>query len=88
MLKKKIKFNNTFIIKKLERKGIICRPFFASMNMQPVYKSLGLFKNENKMINSDYLSKKGFYIPSGVGTTHAQIIKVSKELISIFKKYR
>ena len=88
VLRKKIKFNNTFIIKKLEKKGIICRPFFASMNMQPVYKKMGIFKNSNKMTNSDYLSKKGFYIPSGVGTTPAQIIKVSKELISIFKKYR
>jgi perosamine synthetase len=86
VLKRKIKFDNTYIIEKLKKKGIICRPFFASMSLQPIYKKLGYFK-KNNMNCAEYLSKKGFYVPSGVGTTNEQIKKVSKEIISIFKKF-
>jgi perosamine synthetase len=86
VLKKNLKIDNKYIIKKLEKKGIGCRPFFTSMNLQPVYKKLGYFKN-NRMKNAEYLSKKGFYIPSGVGTTDFQIKRVSNEIISILRKF-
>ena len=86
VLKKNLKIDNKYIIKKLEKKGIGCRPFFISMNLQPVYKKLGYFKN-NRMKNAEYLSKKGFYIPSGVGTTDFQIKRVSNEIISILRKF-
>ena len=87
VLKENIKFDNKFIINFLKKKGIECRPFFTPMNLQPVYKKLGIFKNQ-KMKNSEYLSKKGFYIPSGIGTSDSQIKKVCKEIISIFNKYK
>jgi perosamine synthetase len=87
VLKENIKFDNKFIISLLKKKGIECRPFFTPMNLQPVYKKLGFFKKQ-KMKNSEYLSKKGFYIPSGIGTSDSQIKKVCKEIISIFNKYK
>jgi perosamine synthetase len=80
-------FDNKFIISLLKKKGIECRPFFTPMNLQPVYKKLGFFKKQ-KMKNSEYLSKKGFYIPSGIGTSDSQIKIVCKEIISIFNKYK
>ena len=44
-IKAHLKSGNKANIKKLEKKGIGCRPFFTSMNLQPVYKKLGYFKN-------------------------------------------
>jgi len=43
-----------------------------------------LFKKSNTP-NANYLSTKGFYIPSGVGTKKHQMIRVVKELYSLFK---
>jgi perosamine synthetase len=85
LIKKKSKFDNRQVIEHLKNKKIMCRPFFGTMNEQPIYKKMGLFSRD-KMPNSSYLSKKGFYIPSGVGTTKAQMKKVIKELIFLFKK--
>jgi len=49
------------------------------LNKQPVLTKLGLFKGESYPI-SEMLSKKGFYIPSGLGITEDQIIKCSEIL--------
>ena len=87
ILKDNLKFDNKFIIKKLHQKNIICRPFFAPMNVQPIYKKLKIFKNQ-KYKNSERLYKRGFYIPSGIGTTDSQIKRVSNEIISLIKKYK
>jgi perosamine synthetase len=84
LIKKNINMDNKKAITLLEKKGIICRPFFVSMSLQPIYKKMKLFKNSNTP-NANYLSRKGFYIPSGVGTKNHQMITVVKELYSLFK---
>ena len=38
------------------------------MHLQPVFKRMNLFKNA-KFPVSENLFKRGFYIPSGIGTT-------------------
>ena len=77
LLKKK--FLATTIRKKLKKLGIDTRAFFWPMNKQKVLKKLGI-KFNNKFPNSEYLSKHGFYLPSGIGITNKQIKFICKNL--------
>ena len=67
-------------------KGIGSRQFFCPMHKQPILKKLGFFNNE-KYPNSDYLYKKGFYIPSGLGITNSEQEIVAKTLFEIEKEF-
>lgn len=70
------------VMKKLAHKGIGCRPFFYPMHMQPVFRKMGLFREERYPV-SEYISEKGFYVPSGLGLKEEQqkyIIDVLSEL--------
>ena len=62
--------------------NIDTRPFFLSMNKQTIFKKMGLFKKD-KMPNSEYLSKNGFYIPSGLGIKNHEINYIIKILLKI-----
>ena len=46
-------------------RGIETRNFFWPLNKQPVLNKMGYFKNK-KFPTSEYLSKNGFYIPTGL----------------------
>tara|TARA_B100000780_G_scaffold205962_1_gene146415 strand:- start:7399 stop:8502 length:1104 start_codon:yes stop_codon:yes gene_type:complete len=70
------------MIDKLAAEGIGARPFFYPMHQQPVFKRMGLFKNQN-LPNSEKLYKKGFYIPSGLALSQDQAGKVSSVLHDI-----
>ena len=70
------------IIVRLKDEGIGARPFFYSLNNQPVFRKLGLFNNEKYPV-SEYLSEKGFYIPSGLGISDKEIILCSEKLLKI-----
>tara|TARA_Y100000996_G_C22405991_1_gene595138 strand:- start:357 stop:788 length:432 start_codon:yes stop_codon:yes gene_type:complete len=82
LLKNNIAISKKEMMKKLLRKKIGTRPFFLSMNKQKIYKKLGLFKNI-KMPNSEYLSKNGFYLPSGIGIKNQEINYIIKNLLKI-----
>jgi perosamine synthetase len=63
--------------------GVGCRPFFFPLHRQPVLQHFGI----NIMYPcpvADYLSLKGFYIPSGLGLTTQQQDKVISALHTIF----
>ncbi len=60
------------LMKKLRERGIETRPFFIPMHQQPIFKKMGLFKGEKYPI-AEELSKKGLYLPSGVGLTKKQV---------------
>ncbi len=70
------------IMKLLNQKNIGTRPFFYPMHLQPVFKKMGLFKNEKYPV-SEKLSEFGFYIPSGLALTEDQIITSAEALKSI-----
>ena len=72
-------FNATEIINYLAKKNIGCRPFFYPMHLQPVLRKMGLFENEVYPI-AEKLMRKGFYIPSGLGTTDVQLEYVAEVL--------
>lgn len=45
------------------------------MHEQPVYKKMGLFRDESYPY-AEYLARKGFYIPSGLALTREQMDRV------------
>ncbi len=65
--------------KKLKENGIETRSFFWPMNKQTITKKLKL-KFKNKYPNSEYLSKYGFYLPSGLNIKYEQIKLICKIL--------
>jgi perosamine synthetase len=57
---------------RLAARGIGTRPFFWPMHEQPVFRRMGLFADEAHP-NAARLSRRGFYLPSGLALTEAQI---------------
>ena len=76
--------NKEKLQKKLFKKGIETRPFFWPMHKQDIFKKHNLFKNE-KYPNAEYLSKNGFYIPTGIDLTKNQL-KYIASTVNFFTK--
>lgn len=55
--------------------GIDTRTFFAPLHRQPVLRKLGLGRGKALPVADD-LSRRGFYLPSGLAITEAQIERV------------
>ena len=79
VLKDEYPHDAEFVMKKLAEQGIGSRPFFWPMHEQPVFKKMGLFKNENYPVAQN-IARRGFYIPSGLGITDEQMNTVVKKL--------
>jgi len=71
-----------FVMGLLEKERIGTRPFFWSMHEQPVFKRHGLFKNALNPV-SERISRRGFYIPSGLAISKNQIDRVSSVVTSV-----
>lgn len=67
------------IMKRLGKKGIGTRPFFWPMHEQPVFRKMRLFEGESYPV-AERISRRGFYIPSGLALTEEQIDNVSRAL--------
>ena len=76
------KHNKRYVMKKLLKHGIETRSFFKPMHMQKIIKKLNILKKDKYPI-SENLYKKGFYLPSGLGTTKNQIHTIVKTLNKI-----
>ena len=83
LIKDKNKFDRNSVMKKLLKYGIDTRPFFLSMNKQNIFIKKKIF-NKIKMPNSEYLSKNGFYVPSGLGLKNREIDYICLILNKIF----
>jgi perosamine synthetase len=70
-------------MKELSKSGIGTRPFFWSLHEQPVLQQLGYHSDESFPV-SELLSRRGFYLPSGLAITEEQISYVSKKVNEIF----
>lgn len=64
------------LIQKLTDEKIGTRPFFWCMHEQPVFKKIGLFKNNSFPI-AEKIARNGFYIPCGLGLKDSEIEFVS-----------
>ena len=67
------------VMKLMGEKGIGTRPFFWPMHEQPVFKKMGLFKSVSGPV-AERIARRGFYIPSGLALTDAQIKSVAATL--------
>jgi len=70
-------------MKELTKKGVGCRPFFWSLHEQPILRTLG-YKTDESYPIAENLSRKGFYIPSGLALTEEQIDYVVDKVKEIF----
>jgi perosamine synthetase len=64
----------------LQKHGVQTRPFFYPMHKQKILQKF-INKNE-RFVNSEYISSKGFYLPSGLALTNKHI----RAICDIFKK--
>ncbi|WP_320035343.1 DegT/DnrJ/EryC1/StrS family aminotransferase [Halarcobacter sp.] len=83
-LKSNYKYNAKEIMKRLAEKGIGTRPFFYPIHKQPVFNNMGLFLEE-KLINSENLYERGFYLPSGLSLTFKDLEEISNILKKVLK---
>jgi len=83
VLTSEIPFDAKEAMEMLGKYGIGTRPFFWPMHMQPVLKQLGLFRGEHYPV-AERMSRRGFYLPSGMAITNDQIHVVSKTVNNLF----
>ena len=82
VIKKNSKINSKTAQKELLKRNIQTRPFFWPMHKQDIFKKEGLFKGI-KLKNSEFISKNGFYLPSGIGLKNQELKFIIKSLNSI-----
>ena len=82
VLKDDIPFDAKEAMQKLGKQGIGTRPFFWPMHLQPVLLNKGLFKGEQYPV-AERISRRGFYIPSGLALNNSEIEKITKVLKKI-----
>ena len=85
LLKPSKKYSRDKVVKKLLKNNIQTRNFFYPMHKQKIFKRMKIFNKNSKFPHSEYLSRNGFYLPSGLGITNSEIIYTCKILNSIFK---
>ena len=83
VLKDEVPFDAEAAMKKLGERGIGTRPFFWPMHEQPVFRKMGLFSGERHPV-AERLARRGFYLPSGMALTEAQIDEVAAEVKRLF----
>jgi perosamine synthetase len=66
-------------ISRLGVKRIGARPFFWPMHEQPVFRKRGLFRGE-RYPEAERIARRGFYLPSGLALTTAQIDRAAARL--------
>lgn len=71
-----VPFDAAEAMRRLAARGIATRPFFWPMHEQPVFRKMGLFADEFHL-NAERLARRGFYLPSGLALTEAQIDRVA-----------
>ena len=85
VLHQDIDADNRTMQKLLAEEGVGSRTFFWCMHEQPVYRNAGMFNNESYP-NAEYLARKGFYIPSGLGLTEEQMDEVADKVIKVMER--
>jgi len=85
VLKPETGLNAETAMAKLMAEQIGTRPFFWPMHEQPVLHKMGLFKNLHFPV-AENIARMGFYLPSGMALTNAQIQTVAGKLKQILAK--
>ncbi len=85
VLDQTIAVDNRVVLKLLAEEGIGARTFFWCMHEQPVYGSMSFGGSYH---NGEYLARKGFYIPSGLALTQAQMEEVVAKVKKVMHTIR
>lgn len=83
ILKDHVPFTPEEAMQKLQNLGVGTRPFFYPMHQQPYFQNTGLFHGESYPV-AEWLSRRGFYIPSGLALTIDQMEEVTTRIKKIF----
>ena len=84
VLNDQVPFDAREAIARLRAKEVDARHFFWPMNEQPVLRKLGYFSGERCPV-SERIARRGFILPSGVGTTREEVDQSAtalKEILS------
>ena len=65
----------TQMMDRLSKLKVGTRPFFWGMHEQPVFQRMGWYKGEVYPV-TERISRRGFYVPSGLGITEEQQLRV------------
>ena len=84
VIKKNSKIKVDEVVKKLNKKNIGTRPFFWPMHKQDALIKKGYFKKLT-LQNSEFISKNGFYLPSGLALKSKELKFIKDTVISILK---
>lgn len=79
VLNDSVPFDAIEAMARLAKLGIGTRPFFYPMHHQPVLQRMGLFAGERYPV-AERLADRGFYVPSGMALSEAQIDRVAEKL--------
>ena len=74
-----VAFDATQAMEYLAARRVGTRPFFFPIHEQPVLRRMGLFDGEAYPV-AERLSRRGFYIPSGLTLTDEQMMTVAAEV--------
>ena len=83
LLEDQVAFDAEEAMRRLRALGVDTRPFFWPMHEQPVLRRRGLFAGESYPV-AERLARRGFYLPSGLGISEAQIAQVAESVRSVF----
>lgn len=84
VLSNAVRFNAAEVMRHLAAVGVGTRPFFWPMHEQPVFQRMGFFKGETYPI-AERIARRGFYLPSGLGLSDADIHEVAERVTDILK---
>jgi perosamine synthetase len=84
VLKDAVPFDAEEAMKRLGSRKIGTRPFFWPMHEQPVFRKMGLFEGERYPV-AERLARRGFYIPSGLALTEAQLEEAAEAVKEMMK---
>lgn len=70
------------VMARLAERGVGTRPFFRGLHDQPALRALGLFGGEHYP-RTDHAHRYGFYLPSGLALTAAEIETVAEALAAV-----
>jgi perosamine synthetase len=77
VLNDSVPFDAQEMMQRLADRGIGTRPFFWGMHEQPVLRQRGMFEGVSLPV-AERIARRGFYVPSGLALTDAQMVEVAK----------
>lgn len=84
VLNENIQFDAGEAARRLAAVGVGTRPFFWPMHEQPVFRRMGLFKNEVHPVASR-LARRGFYVPSGLALNDSDFHRVAGTMREVLR---